>query len=60
MKKLFLTFIMAMAVTVFANAQLMQLNGFNNTLWTGFGNAWNSADKNDGKSNVGFQKLELS
>lgn len=49
MKKRIFTFSMILAVAFMANAQLMQLDGYNNTLWTGFGNAWNSADKNDGK-----------
>ena len=50
MKKIFLTITMVLAAAFYASAQLMQLDGYNNTLWTGFGNAWNSADTNGEKS----------
>ena len=33
-----------------ASAQLLQLNGYKNTLWTGFGNSWNTAASSGEKS----------
>lgn len=42
MKRIFSSIIIAAFVFFTASAQIMNSNGYRNTVWTGFGNAWNS------------------
>lgn len=50
MKKFLLSFILFFTMAFMASAQLLQLNGYKNTLWTGFGNSWNTAASSGEKS----------